>query len=236
MSSLTGADTLRIGSSSVSKVYHGADQIWPTATVPVTIQGTPTTGIVASSLTATITLPTYNPGDYLLLVVSRNQGDTTAWTGDANASINEIANSTRRLNLIQVQPVSAATSFVLHASTSGLWSWCCLNLGQVNPTVQRAVNSIGNSTTSPIEFLPVATSPSTDGNQLAIAVANANAAAVWTAPALTTIQIANGTAPGLLIASFVPSAGLASVTVGNADRGNSGANRFEASILAVFRA
>jgi hypothetical protein len=236
VSNLAAADALRIGLATVSKVYLGAKQVWPKATVPVTIHGTPTTGTAGNGTTATITLPSYVAGDYVVLAVSRNQVDASAWTGDASAAVTEIATASRRLSLLSVQPTGTPGSFVLHASTTGVWSWCCLNLGQVTPSVQTAVRAIGNSTTAAVEFDPIAAAATTDGNQLVLAIAGTNATASWTAPSGTVARATLAAAPGLLAASYAPTAGLTTISVPNASRGSEGINRFENSMAILLRA
>jgi hypothetical protein len=236
MSNLAAADTIHVGTQAVNRIYLGATQIWPKATVPVTLRGAPTTGTASNGTTATITLPAYTANDYLLLAVSRNQADAAVWTGDTQASVTEIATASRRLALLRVQPTSTYSSFVLHASITGVWSWCCLNVGQITPTVQTSVRAIGNSTTAALEFDPITAATPTDGNQLALAIGGTNSTATWTAPAGTTAKAALSAAPGLLVATFVPASGLTTVSAATASRGSEGANRFENSILVLLSA
>ena len=205
----------------------------PSIVVGSSITGTNTGG----GTTATIVLPTYAAGDYLLLVVAGNQS-SAAFTPDANATLTEIdeVGSSRRLAMLRITPIGSPANVVITASVSRVWAWCVLNLGQVVPTSSRAKSDLGTNTTSTVE-MPTVTTSTTDGHELQVIAAATNSTATWTGPATPagqTQRAAITTAPGLYVSTAPVSAGLTSVPTATIDRANSGTNRNEQALVAVF--
>jgi hypothetical protein len=198
-----------------------------------TTTGTNTSG----GTTATVTLPVYSSGDYLLLIVARNQ-TSTAWVGDSNASIVEVANSgTRRLSFIKVNPTGTPTSFVLTASITGVWSWCCMNLGAITPTIVSNSSDIGTNATSTIAVPTIVGVSITDGHELQVIAGATNSTATWTTastPNGQTVRCNITTAPGLLVTTAACSSGQTSFSTSDIDRGNNGTSRNEQALVSVF--
>lgn len=236
MTNLKAADKVYLGAAAAANVNLGGNSVWTSVPpAPIVVSGSPTTGTAGSGLTATITLPAHADSDYLLLFVSRNNADTAAWSGNASASVTQLADAGGwRLPVFKVTPAAGATSFVLTATVAALWSWCCIGLGAVTPTVYSAVGSSGNDTSSAMS-IPAVTVPTTTGNELQVAIAGTNSTATWTGATGFTQRVAATAAPGLYVGTKAPNSGLTSLTATGVDRGNNATTRFESTLALVLR-
>lgn len=200
--------------------------------------GTPTSGVnAANSTSISITLPTYSyPSDYLLLFVCRNQTDANAMTGDANATVAELANSgTRRMTALKVTPANGSiTSFTLSQTTNCLTGWVCMAVS--NADAAHVVGKDGPSqgdTTSALSFSNIPLTWTTDGTELVIGCGGVNSTATWTTDGNTVFNTTSGNT-ALMVEKGTPTAGQSSVPFANLDRGNNGSARTEASVAVFF--
>jgi hypothetical protein len=198
-----------------------------------------TNGTLASGTTVTITVPTYVTGDFVVLIVSRNQTETNPFTFNANvSSITELANvGTRRLIAMKVALNGTPSTFTLTSVTSSVWTWWIGTYTGVNAAlaVANAVNAVGASTASPV---PIPTTPLpwiSSGTELAVAAAGVNATATWTTDGNTAFASGAAVNAGLMVDTKAVSANALSVTWAAMDRGLSGTSRNESSLSIVLQ-
>lgn len=204
--------------------------------VPISIRAS-TSGTVASGTTATITMPTYSAGDYVLLVISRNQ-TSTAYTFDSNVTTaTELVNAgTRRLTAIRIEPNGTPTSFVVTGSVSGVWTWWCATLIGVNAAAAVATgsNPIGSSTTAPIECPVADFGYLATGGEAVFSAASVNSSATWTVSGNTIYNTTSGNA-ALMVNLDATSPGAISAAPISMDRGLGGTSRNESAVTFVLQ-
>jgi hypothetical protein len=194
--------------------------------------GVQTTGTAASGTTIAVTLPTYVAGDALLLLVSRNQADSTAWTGSGGIAVTEIVQVSRRLAALWVTPDAGATAGTVTTGSIAVGSWACLNLGDVGEGITTSASAGLGSNTTAAMAIPATPLASATGEELALAVAGVNSTAVWATDIDTVVNLA--AAPGLFARAVHPTAGVTSMSYTDANRGNEGTTRNEAALSVVI--
>lgn len=195
-------------------------------------------GNLASGTTVTVTLPTYSAEDFILLVVSRNNGEASPFSFNANvSSVTELAgDGARRLTAMRVVPNGAQTSFTLTSVTSSVWTWWIASYTGVDAVapVNNAANAQGNSTSSTIAMPTVPLGYIATGNELAVAAAGVNSTAIWTTDGTTVFSTTTNNA-ALMVDAKAPVSGALSVPFGSVDRGNNGSSRNQNAIALVLQ-
>lgn len=240
---MVGAGTMAVTGAgatfaAVALIGIGVLTITPTDAISL---GDSKSGALASGTVATVTLPTYNSTDYIVLILSRNQAQATPFTFSSPvSSITEIAQAggNRRLTAMRVVPNGAGqTTFTMTATTSGVWSWWIGAYSGVGLTaaVAAATNSIGNSTTSTIEVPNAQLGYIAQGKELGLSAGGVNATATWTTDANTVYSTGTSANAGLLIRKAALTPGTQTFVPGNLDRGLGGTTRNESALSFVLQ-
>lgn len=198
-------------------------------------------GTLASGTTATITLPSYASTDYIVMFLSRNQTQASAFTFSAAiTSITELAEAgtARRLIAMRLVPNGTGqTTFTLTGTTSGVWTWWIGAYSGVGSalTVASGTNTPGSNTTSTIEVPAVALGYIATGNEYGLSAGGVNATATWTTDANTLYNTGTAANAGLLVRKAAITAGQQTFVPGNLDRGLAGTTRSESAIAIVLQ-
>lgn len=228
------------GTIAVTQANH-TSSITGTAALPSIVVGATSSGENAGGgSTCTITFPTNSTGDYLLLILSLNQTAASVFTSNADgtvdAEVREVG--TRRVVMLKVSPVSGAATCVLtKVGTAAVWSWVCLNLGQITPTAYTAGTAIGSNGTAAVAMPTVTGVPTTDGHELQVMVVGVNSdVTTWVAPATPTGQTERRNyvaAPSLYVVTAPCAAGATSFATADISRTSTN-TRNETALVAVF--
>lgn len=193
-----------------------------------------------SGTSATITCPTRTAGDKLLLILSRNQAEASAFTYDAGvSSAQEVANAgPRRLLAVLVTTMGSPASFVVTSPTltASVWTWYCASVTNIGTVadVPNAASAIGSSTTSAVEVPVVTGDFVATGNEVAFGVAGVNADATWTSDVSTIFATTSGNGAMMIDAKSL-AVGKLSAVFGPFDRGNNGSARNESALSFILQ-
>lgn len=188
-----------------------------------------------SAITITITLPTYQLTDYIVLFISSNNGN--AQTFGANVTATAIASASNRLNVWKIVPINGSqTSFTMTVTASSVFTWWVGSYQGVDlsASVFATALNAGNSATSPIEVPVVSTGIIANGTELVLSAASVNATATWTTTASKVFNTTAGNAALMINADLMPSGALSAVPL-PLDRGLAGTSRNESSLAIVLQ-
>ena len=181
-----------------------------------------------------ITLPAYEEGDLIIMIVTRNQ-DAAGFSGDENCSPSEVAMGDGRCSILAPAPINSVTSFTLTADGDpGIWRWWIASFSDVDHSKFASAVSLGDSNTTSAITPPVTTLGFiSSGDEIRISAASVNATATWTTDGEVLYSNASGNA-----SLCVRQLGMSSDNTAIADpdfyRGNEGDSRMEASAAIVL--
>lgn len=190
------------------------------------------------STSETVTLPDYASGDVLVMFVARDTTSGSAFSGDSDVSVTEVATGNRKLSALILTPINTSiTSFTLSNSTSAKWRWWISSLVGIDSgyAIEYAHNDIGSNTTNALDIPSITTTHgNTVDNGVAIAGASVTSTATWN-PITSTHYYSTTGDTAMSIGVKTPSSGSGTVTWAAFDRGNSGSSRDESAVSLYFR-
>lgn len=185
-----------------------------------------------------VTLPDYASGDVLVMFVARDTTSGSAFSGDSDVSVTEVATGNRKLSALILTPINTSiTSFTLSNSTSAKWRWWISSLVGIDSgyAIEYAHNDIGSNTTNALDIPSITTTHgNTVDNGVAIAGASVTSTATWN-PITSTHYYSTTGDTAMSIGVKTPSSGSGTVTWAAFDRGNSGSSRDESAVSLYFR-
>jgi hypothetical protein len=198
-------------------------------------------GFLASGTVLTVNLPAYTTGDFILLILARNNTSASAFTYSAAVTTaTELppgGAGTRMLTAVQIIPNGLGqTSFTVTGSTS-VWHYWIANYRGASMTlaVADAADTIGNTTSSVIAMPEVDLGFIATGLELLISAGAVNATATWTTDANTQYH-SNATDNAALMTDAVNlPAGVLTGLPATVDRGLGGTNRNQNSLALVLQ-
>lgn len=193
-----------------------------------------TSGNLASGTVLTVTLPTYQTGDFIVLFLNRNQ--TTSPTFGANVTATQLASCDTRLMAYKIVPTTGSETTFTVTATSAVWTWWCASYYNVDAsaTVASAAAENASNTTATITQPVVSLPYITTGKELNLFAAGVNSTATWTTGADTIFNTTANNA-ALMIAGGATTANRVTASRSNMDRGNSGSTRSESAISLVLQ-
>jgi len=202
------------------------------------IQDTRVAVVGTGSTSETVTLPDYASGDVLVMFVARDTTSGSAFSGDSDVSVTEVATGNRKLSALILTPINTSiTSFTLSNSTSAKWRWWISSLVGIDSgyAIEYAHNDIGSNTTNALDIPSITTTHgNTVDNGVAIAGASVTSTATWN-PITSTHYYSTTGDTAMSIGVKTPSSGSGTVTWAAFDRGNSGSSRDESAVSLYFR-
>lgn len=189
-----------------------------------------------SGTSATITLPAYQAGDFLTLLVSSNQAPVLGFSAGVD-SFTVLANAGSRLQAIRVVPTAGATQVTLTSSVSAVLTWWVAAWRNVDPaaTVAAAAFNIGGNTTAAIAAPVVDLGYIATGREVYLRAAGVNATATWTTTASTVYSTTAGNGALSVRSGPVPAGSLSSAGSTPFDRGLEGTTRNESALALVLQ-
>lgn len=198
--------------------------------------GQQTTG--SSSFTAT--LPSYSTGDFIVLIVSTNNAQTSLSFSAAISSATPLpsgGSGPGRLWAVQLVPNGTGqTTFTVTGTASAVWSWWCADYsgGSTSLTVASSTDATGNSTSAVVAMPEVNLGYIATGNEVMISAAGVNSTATWTTDGNTQFHTTANSA-ALMVDAVNLTAGQLTGVPATVNRGNGGSSRNQNSLAFVIQ-
>jgi hypothetical protein len=196
--------------------------------------------VTAASASFTATLPSYQAGDYLLLVASSNNAQSgLSFSGAISSSVALPSGGSGGGRLLACQLVPnglGQTTFTVTGSASAVWTWWIANYrgASTSLAVATGTNASGNSTAAAIAPAEVSLPYIATGNEVMVSASAVNSTATWVTDANTQFRTTANNA-ALMADAVNLAAGTLTGVPAAMNRGNSGSSRNQNSLALVLQ-
>lgn len=196
--------------------------------------------VTSASASFTATLPSYQAGDFLLLVTSSNNAQSgLSFSGaiSSSAPLPSGGSGGGRLLAYQLVPDGPGqVTFTVTGSASAVWTWWIASYrgASTSLAVATGVNATGNSVVAAIAPAEVSLPYIATGNEVLVSASGVNSTATWTTDSGTQYHTTASNA-ALMVDAVNLSAGMLTGVPAAMNRGNSGSSRNQNALALVLQ-